>query len=268
MGGSPSSQRRTGHDAPHDPSTQRRCSYSAGRRGHLGLFTWAAILALPGGASRLPRVAPPPATDNEVGNWLTRVGLDAPSLAAAGVVAASVDGLVADARTHLGAHIEALRNADNAVGEARAEVDRLMRLVQSGLATEQEVADIETARGSLASTTQSRAALAEAFKDAASDGLEPAQVAMLETLQSQRDAGWDLPVQYLAIAQSEEDRLQLRSALAHKKISERLEQPVSQAATAYLNTINANQAVVAASQGLVNLEAVTTAWNDAVHPEP
>lgn len=232
-----------------------------------GLLFWAAAESLRSGAAhRLAFVGP--VTDDEVGNWLTRIGFDAESLAAAGVSAESIETVVADARAYLTSHAEGLRSADDAVASARGDVDRLTRLIQSGLGNEQDVSDLQAAQSALASAVVSRESQMQALADAAGDSLQPGQIAVTGTVLAHKGAKWELPVQYLAMSQSEVDRITLRNALAHKRIAERLGQEVSQAAAAYINTCNLDPAVVAANQGLVNLEAVTTAWNDAVHPEP
>lgn len=205
----------------------------------------------------------PIATNEELALAMTRSGLDPTTLSAAGVSAQGVPAVVTAARESLDEGIEQYRANRIERDRAKREVDRLERLRETGQASGEEMAALVAARSELHQ--------AEAMLKSLEDGLVSAAfpqggsaLAVIETIKTQAGQ-WELPTQYLVLAQSEEDRIRLRNALAHVRIAEQLGQPISVSARTLISECNADPGVVAAAQGLGNVRFVEDAWKTAVY---
>lgn len=220
-----------------------------------GALFWAGVAAVSGGSS---------ATDDEVAFWLSRAGLDPAALAVSCVPHTAVDEVVAGARGHLETGLQGLVDAETAVASAQAAAASLERLVQTGQASPQQIAALPGAHSALADARAAMETRRAALFAAAADPLETAQEQRLSAFRTARLQGWDLPLKYLPMEQTEAQRIALRGAPAHMKTAERYGLEVAASATTTINTANADAAVVAAGQGLATLDAVTEAWNEAV----
>lgn len=203
-------------------------------------------------------------TDQDVALWLARAGLDPTALAVAGVAAETVDDVVADGRDYLDTGLANLQQADEEVSSALASAQSLERLVQTGQASPQQISALPGALSVLDTARATLESRLAALRAAATEPLAQGQPAAIAVFRAARLQGWDLPDKYLPMTQTQEQRIALRNALAHKRTAERYGQQVSASATTTINTANADPAVVAAAQGLANLAPVTTAWNSAV----
>ncbi len=208
-----------------------------------------------------------PLSELELAVTLTRVGLDAGPLVAAGLTTPKVQAVVAAARGHLEGSIQGLRDADEDYAAAKNSVDHLERVVRSGLATQQQKEAYTTAKTQLASAAAERqAALDTVFAEAA-EGLTVGQLAVVNAIKSGRAGGWSLPTQYLAVGRDEKDWVALRDALANQDIAARLGQSPNPAAQQLILTENAAPAVASAKTNLdANLTTLTATWNQSVYP--
>ncbi|MCG3123893.1 MAG: hypothetical protein GIKADHBN_02331 [Phycisphaerales bacterium] len=89
-------------------------------------------------------------SDTDAATMLTRAGLDPRALAAAGVGVPSVAGVVEAAMEEASSRAASLAAADEAARGARQSVDRLARIVQSGTASQEQIAQLSSARSMLA----------------------------------------------------------------------------------------------------------------------
>lgn len=216
------------------------------------------------------RQEPEPMTDAELGVALTTVGLSAAALTAVGGDEASVTAVVTAARQHLSSEIALWREASDAVGHAQGEVDRLTALIQAGTATPEDLAALQPAKDAALQARSTRDSLRSAFFDAATAELPAAELKRLQlnAMNAQRDAGWDLPTEYLLGQHEggEPEWLELRDALSHVRIAEKLNQQPEAAATQTILEAKADPNVAAASAWLsANLAPLTEAWNNAVY---
>ncbi|MCW5775663.1 MAG: hypothetical protein KIS87_04355 [Phycisphaeraceae bacterium] len=213
----------------------------------------------------LPRHAEEPAapTAVELAAALHRVGLSPERLAAAGLTANETSALVRDAAAHLdGERFQALKQADAAVREASRDVQRLERLARSGRAAGNDLGDLTTARATLAAAESTLGSALGAFYEAAAGGLAGPKAARLATLRA--NAGWDLPVQYLAASRSEAEWVALRDALASLRICERLGEDPHHGCTTLVAQADADSSVANAKAALdANIAAVTGAFDAA-----
>jgi hypothetical protein len=223
------------------------------------------------------RQEPEPMSDAELGVALTTVGLSAAALTAVGADEASIKTLVSEARLHLSAEIALWRSASDNVGKAQGEVDRLTALIQAGTATPEDLAALKPAQEAALQARSTRDSMRSAFFDAATAALPAAELKRLQlkAMSTQREAGWDLPTEYLlgqhkggqgGQGGGEPEWLELRDALSHVRIAEKLNQQPEAAATQTILEAKADPDVAAASAWLsANLAPLTDAWNKAVY---
>jgi len=198
---------------------------------------------------------------NAVIEALAIAGLDAKSLAAAGVEPAAVEDIVTAVRDHLNEHPFSQTHA--AFTSALAEVERLTGAVQSG-GGEQSATALTTARATLETASAAHSAAVAGITSAASAHLSEAQRTAIANFRANREL--DIPAKYLTAARSESEWLALRGALASVRISTaRNESPNPQAAAAIADA-NAHEATVTAAQGMQRVGEVRAAWLAAVGP--
>jgi hypothetical protein len=234
----------------------------------LGGLIWAGVAGAPSWTTtnaRKPLRRPdPPATRIEVEVALERIGLTLKSVAAAGLNSAQVSAVVGEAATSIRGNIQSLRNADTAAGNARAEVDRLGRLIQAGVSTEQDRAAYAAAQNNLSTAQAQAQTVLNAASTAAMANFSPELHAALDTLNANK--AWDLPVQYRAVSRSQADWVNLRDALANQRIAAAWNEDPDPAAAALLQTVNTDPAVNNAANNLASTQELQTAWNQAVGP--
>jgi hypothetical protein len=205
-----------------------------------------------------------PLTTFEVATTLSAAGLDAQSLAAAGLSGPEATSLLSRARSHLQEHIQTLRDADSARAASQASYDALRRRVESGLASEADLSNLATAASALGSAQASRQSALDALSSDATSQLDPAKVIRLATLRGNH--GWEVPIQYRAANRSQPDWVALRDALANDRIAARRGEDPDPAAHQLLLDAQANANVSAAASSLQNLPDLQAAWNQGVVP--
>lgn len=203
------------------------------------------------------------ALDTNLVTALYRVGLQPERLAAAGVSAQSVAGVVAGVKSWLAQHATTLDDVDSRFATAQASQDSLIRTVQSGLGTKDSVTQLDTAVASLASVTSERNGDLDAVFSAGTSGLTTDQQNAL----SQARANWlpwRVPVQYLVVNRDESDWVTLRNALDDERVSANEGVDPDSTFQAFLSTARADSTVAAATTSLnTTLADVTTAWESA-----
>lgn len=196
---------------------------------------------------------------------LIRCGLDAQSLAAAGISAGQATSIAQNAKAALLADPKHLSDADVAYAAARSVADVLQRKIQSGRATQEEIASYAPIAAIAETKKSERDAAIEALFGIATQGLAPEAVAKLQTIRANR-AAWSAPVEFLVVNRTEKDWVKLRDALANERISAKFDEPADQALAAQLATWRADAAVAAAKAGLnSNLSLVDAALTAASH---
>jgi hypothetical protein len=202
---------------------------------------------------------------------LIRAGLDPKALAASGIVAGGVIPLLQAAADQMNANPTALPQADTARAAARVLSDQLLRKIQSGLASQEEVAGYQTALADFnAATTQRQTAL-DAIYNAATANLAEGTKTTLGRIRSNRAQDWsrDYPTEFLVISRQEAEWVTLRDCLANEHIAVKHPDLLSEDDRAKLTAWRADPAVSAAKSALdQNLTAVTNAWNTATGQQP
>jgi hypothetical protein len=244
--------------APHRRGAVLQVGLGLIAAGAVGLV---AATSLP--TRRLPD-PPPPMRSIELEVALRVVDLTPESLASAGLSGPDVTGLVGRARSDLSPVIEDYREAHTDFGSARAEVDRLERLVRSGLASQEQVTALTTARSAFtAANTAHDNHQGAAFTAATEESLTGPQVAAL--VQIRANTAWDLPSEYKVRSATEPEWVALRDALAAERIAQREGSEVPAGAQSVLTAWRADPAVSAARASLAsNLAAVSAAYSAAV----
>lgn len=188
---------------------------------------------------------PPPAPPVEVLVPLFRAGLDAEALAAAGISANHASTVALNAKALIQAAPNALANADLAYSSARSAADALQRKIQSGKATQDEIAGYPGLSALADTKKTARDAAVNSIFDAATHGLDPAAIARLQTIRTNR-AAWSAPIEFLVVNRTEKEWVKLRDALANERISAKYEEPADQALAAQLATWRADSSVASA----------------------
>jgi len=216
-----------------------------------------------GGPSFAPRPALTLSATSPFASTIIRVGLDPEALAAAGVTAAQVAGVIDVVLASDAAVNGDLAAADADHREARGEVDRLTRLVRSGTGSAEDVTALGAAQSDLATAEAAQAAAMDALHSAGVAVLSGSVQATLATIRASR--GTKLPVEYLAVSGSRDDWLSLRRALQHEKVAGKTGEEVAEEIATQLATFRARSAVATARANLdARLAAVHTAWEDAL----
>lgn len=193
---------------------------------------------------------------------LIRAGLGAEALAAAGLTSQQASTLVGHGESLLAGEPTRLSAADAAYSSARVTKDALERKIQSGLATQEEVASFASASSALASAEADRAAALASLVDAATASLSEGQRALLSTMHSNRERG--LSPAFLTVNRTDAEWLALRNALSNEVISARNGDEANATCQSLLSTVRANETVAAAKSAHdANLATVTSAWDSA-----
>lgn len=215
-------------------------------------------------ALRQSRLDPEPLDSQELAVTLTRLGLDAPSLAAAGLTGPQTSALVGRVRAYLGDHIQDLRDADSDWAAKRQEVDRLERLIRGGMATHDDKLAYAAAQTALSQSTSARQSVLAAIQSAAGEQVASGPLTTLATMQVNR-ASWDVPTRFLAGTHDEPGWVALRDALANDRISAAMGTDPDPTEHQLLLNAEADSAVAAANTNLNSNQAlVVAAWNTAV----
>lgn len=221
------------------------------------VFAGALAFAIGGGGGG-PVDPPPPPVNTAAAGVLYRVGLSAETLAASGVTAPQVSGLIAAALARYDP--AALKSRDEARAHAAAEESRLSARARAGLASPEDLAALTAARASLAQAEAALTSYLDAMRTAACASLSPQQSTLIQASHANRS--WDLPPQYLLKSRSEVSWVALREALDTKRISEKYGYEFPSSSQATLAAVDAESEIAAARTNLdANIFEVQTAWN-------
>ncbi len=197
---------------------------------------------------------------------LIRAGLDPKSLAASGIVAEGVTPILQAAADQLNGNPTALPQADTARAAARVLSDQLLRTIQSGLASQDDVAAYQVALANFNAATAQRQAALDATFSAATANITAEARSTLTQIRANRAQDWsrDFSFEFLVITRQEAEWVMLRDCLANEHIAIKHPDLLSQDDQALLTTWRADPSVSAAKAALdLNLDAVTAAWNTA-----
>lgn len=198
-----------------------------------------------------------------------RVSLDPGSVAAAGVSLNESVAMLTAAAAALESSAQQLAAADDALGAARTNVDSLERLIRAGQAqdTQAAVAALNAARATLTSATTVRDAVLVTLIEAATANLSNAQKASLATIRTSSPTWGELPAAYRVIASEDTALLDLRGALAAKRIALRANEPVPDDAAAILTQWSQSPAVSTALAAQdANAAMIAASWATSVQP--
>jgi hypothetical protein len=225
----------------------------------VSVIVWRVLPAMRAAKAQEPPVALS-ATDVQVA--LLRAGLSAQTLTAAGVSSQQVSTIVTNAKNELVAHPTRISEDDAAFASARASADALERKIESGLATQQEIASYASATTALESAQSERAAALDAVFSAATVSLNQTQIALLQKMQANR--AWKMSTEFLTVDRTEAEWLGLRDALSNERIAAKYGNEANAGCQALLSTARANPTVAAAKASMVaNLATVSSAWDVA-----
>ena len=200
---------------------------------------------------------------DSLSDTMMRVGLDADSIAAAGVQATEVADIATNVQGYLDANPTELSGADAAFLSAQQDVSALSKLVHGGQGTAQDAIDLTTAQAALDTAETDRDAAIDALFDAGVVDLTAAQSTALSNIRANKH--WGLPIEFAAKNRSDQDWLSLAEALTDERVSAREEIPASPACVALLLSERSDSAVSAAKTAYdTNLSAVQTSWATAV----
>ena len=213
--------------------------------------------------------APPPAlratlpsVQGQLAVLAIRVGLDAESLAAAGVSSSSVVPVVvalSDAATNLSTPLAQL---DASYTAARSAMNAAQRKIQGGSASSEEVAAFPSLEQALTNAEAARTAAFDSLFTSATVNLTAAQRASLTSIRANR--AWKLPVEFLVVAREEAEWVALRDALSNERLAAKNGEQPNAACQSLLGTARANASVAAARTALdTSLASVTSAWTTA-----
>lgn len=210
-------------------------------------------------ASMLPLMP----TASELAVALIRAGLDAETLAAAGVSPNSVGTVVGDVTDHLMTNQTLIELADAAHAQAKQQANQLKRVIQSGRATSEQ---IDAYPGATLQMSQDRAqcqALVDAVLNAATANVSQAQRDTLGAIQENRN--WDLPLEFLVVDRTEPQWVELRDCLANERIAAKLGEAPDAGPQATLAQLRSDPLVAAAKANLdANSAIIDNAWQAAV----
>lgn len=193
---------------------------------------------------------------------LTRAGLGADQLAAAGVEASRVAEVVNLARGVLGEQGQSLAAADESYRTAKVELENLQAKVRAGAAQAADTARIRAVEAALTQAEAQRKATLTAVIAAASSVLTHEQT---QTLAAIRTAPRDLPLKYRATAPDAAKADALRDALGQARSASATGEDLAHETTTLLAQADADPAASAAQSRLnTNAVAVRAAWDQAV----
>jgi len=204
----------------------------------------------------------PDPANTEMAVILMRAGLDARDLSAAGVTAEDVPDLV-DAG-ELIIDEATLQATDQTYSDARMAHDVLARKVRSGLASPEEVLQLQTLKAELETATTAREGLLQSYFDAAAATLTTPVRTTLETIRANSEM-WRFPEEHLVLDREERAWVDLREDLATERIAAKYDEEFPPEVQADLAAERATPEVAAAISSIaLNYAAVQTAWNAAV----
>ena len=153
----------------------------------------------------------------------------------------------------------ALKQKDEACAAARVAKEDLERKVASGLATQEQVAALATAKTTLTSSIAARDQLLSAWFTDATENLSAGKLSTLTMLRT--NAAHELPVEFLVKERSEAEWVAIRKALNNERICAKYGDEPDPAKQQALAVWKADGAVAAAkSASVTGLAGVQEAW--------
>ncbi len=202
-------------------------------------------------------------TADEVAVGLHRVSLDPESLTAAGLSSNQVSGVVAAAIEDLTTSGALLDLAHDSHATAKRNRNQLVRRVRAGRATEQEIADCQTALTTLQNAESQLDAALNSLHAASADGLNANQLAVLAQIRQNRR--WKLPMEFVTVSRTEQDWVDLRDALDNERQAARIGSARDAARRAFLTAARNNPTVSLARANLdANLALNAATWENAI----
>ena len=193
---------------------------------------------------------------------LLAAGLSPRALAAAGVSQGSILATLQAAADQMNAAPIALDNAEETRATARIAADALVRKIQSGKASQEEIVSYPAAASALAAAEAACQSVLDNYFSSAISNLPLGQRTALTNIRANK--AWELPEEYLVVSRSEAEWVALRDALANERIAVDLPDTASQSCAQLLSTVRAAPAVASAMTAVqTNLQTITSAWNTA-----
>lgn len=193
---------------------------------------------------------------------LTRAGLGADQLAAAGVDASRIAEVVSLARGVLGEQGGVLTAADDSYRSAKIELENLRAKVRAGGATDADTARVRAVEAALTQAEAQRRSVLTAVIAAASSVLTHEQA---QALAAMRSSPRDLPLKYRAMAPDAAKADLLRDALGRARSAGATGEDLASETATLLAQADADPASAAAQSRLAtNGSAVRAAWDQAI----
>ncbi len=194
---------------------------------------------------------------------LYRSGLNPEALAASGVTSAQVEAMCNALRTDLVEVQPILATADAGVAQGRSDVGRLKRLIRSGKATEDELAQLAHAKSACEAAMAEQTNCMNHFHAAACAVLTDTQRATLRRIR--RNSKWKVPTPYMVLERTPEQWMQLEEYLDVERIETRWGHEVPAEVVAVLSEARADAAFATANAAHeTNLSAVETAADSSI----
>lgn len=199
---------------------------------------------------------------------LVRAGMDAETLAAAGVTSGSVTTAVGRIRENLMGSITQLRAADAAFMSAQQDLRSLDQLIRSGRASDEQKSQRAAKASALASATATRDGLISGLWTAAGDAVTEAQRLRATTIRNNRHR--EVPLIYRAGSFTDAQWIALRDALSESRRTASTGEELPGALADVLSAALGDQGVAFAKSHLEgNGATVSVAWEAAaVVPTP
>ncbi len=189
---------------------------------------------------------------------MLRAGLNPKALASAGVDGGEASAVLAEFQSAFQEGPTLLASADEAYAKLRVQTDALARKVQSGLASEAEVAALATSSADLAAAEAKREDVLNNLFAAATAPLAPAKQTTLQDIRANAD--WDVPTEFLVAARTQEEWVKLRDALSNEKICAKYDDPVNAQLAGFLSQCRSEAPVALAKSACdANLASVQQA---------
>ena len=194
---------------------------------------------------------------------MRRAGLTPEALASSGVDSNEAATVVSKFQGAFDTDPAALSNADQAYSKLRVETDVLRRKVQSGLASQEEIAALQTSTAQFEAAEAKREDLLDGLFAAATTGLAPGELATLQAIRA--NAHWSLPSEFLVAEREQGEWVKLRDALSNEKICAKYGDPVNPDLNDFLSSCRSEQPVSMAKNACdANLAAVKQALSSTM----
>jgi hypothetical protein len=201
--------------------------------------------------------------DQDLVTALYRVGMQPENLAAGGVSANDTTTVVGNVKTWLGQNSTALADADTRMFNAVTNRDKLVRKVVSGLASQDEVAQCQTAKTEFTNATSNRQSVLDACFAAGAASLTSDQATLLSKMRVNQPT-WELPLELCVVDRAEADWVHIGDALSNERVSAKEGVDPDPDEQSYLSNVRADTTVSTAKSNLdAHLGDVRTAWETA-----